>query len=116
MKLAFLYEKVAESMWLAMRWACNDKESVVIDALKKVYRWRSTRWWYALHTTMMIEDPENRTRWKLKWGCHNRVNVWDMMATPWAGERDWMMKRKEYTVYRLSRTLSGLGGPKNFIY
>ena len=46
---------------------------------------------------MMKEDPENRTRWKHKWGWQSRGNVWDMMATRWAGEKDWMMKRKEHT-------------------
>ena len=67
MKFPFLYEKVAESMWRAMGWACNEKESAVIETLKKVYRWRSTRWWYAPHTKMMKEDAENGTRWKHKW-------------------------------------------------
>ena len=83
MKLPFLFEEVAESMWRAMVWAYNEKENAVVDFLKKVFRWRSTRWWYALHTTMMKEDFENRTGW--------------MMATRWAGEKDWMIKRKEYT-------------------
>ena len=50
-----------------------------------------------LHTKMMKEDPENRTRCKHKWSWHNRGNVWGMMATRWAGEKDWMMKRKEHT-------------------
>ena len=80
-----------------MGWACNEKENAVIDSLKKVYQWRSTRWWYALHARMMKENPENRTRWRHKWGWHNRGNVWDMMATRWAGEKDWMIKRKEHT-------------------
>ena len=97
MKLLFLYEKIAESMWRAMEWACNEKENLVIDSLKKVYQWRSTRWWYAVHERMMKEDPENRTSWKHKWCWHNRGNVWDMMATRWAGEKDWMTKRKEHT-------------------
>ena len=97
MKLPFLYEKVAESMWRAMGWACNEKENAVIDSLKKVYQWRRTRWWHALHTRKMKEDPENRTGWKHKWVWHNRGNVWGKMATRWAGEKDWMIKRKEYT-------------------
>ena len=33
-----------------MRWACNEKENAVINSLKKVYRRRSTKWWYAPHT------------------------------------------------------------------
>ena len=69
----------------------------MIDSLKCVYQWRSTRWWYALHTRMKKEDPENRTGWKQKWSWYNRGNVWDMMATRWAGQKDWMIKRKEYT-------------------
>ena len=44
---------------------------------------------------MMKEDPENRTRWKYKWVWHNRGNMWDMMATCWAGKKDWMIARKE---------------------
>ena len=80
LKLLFLYEKIAESMWRAMEWACNEKENLVMDSLKKVYQWRSTRWWYAVHERMMKEDPENHTSWKHKWCWHNRGNVWDMMA------------------------------------
>ena len=63
-KLPFLCEKTAESMWRAMRWACNEKENAVIFSLKKVYKWKSTTWWQSLHTRMMKEDSENRTRWK----------------------------------------------------
>ena len=58
MKLPFLCEKIAESMWRAMWWARNEKENAVIDSLMKVYQWRSTRWWYAVHERMMKEDPE----------------------------------------------------------
>ena len=67
MKLPFLYEKIAESMWRAMEWTCDGKENAVIDSLKKVYQWISTAWWHGLHTRMMKEDPENRARWKHKW-------------------------------------------------
>ena len=74
MKLPSLYVKNAEGMWRAMVWACNEKENAVIDSLKKVYKWRSMKWWYVLHTRMMKEDPENRTRWQHKWGWHNRGN------------------------------------------
>ena len=44
---------------------------------------------------MMKEDAENRTRWKHKREWHNRGNVWDKIATCWAGEKDWMIARKE---------------------
>ena len=44
---------------------------------------------------MMKEDPVNRTRWKHKYGWHNRRNMWDKMATCWAGEEDWTIARKK---------------------
>ena len=44
MGLPFLFEKIAESMWRAIRWACDEKSNAVINPLKKIYRWRSTRW------------------------------------------------------------------------
>ena len=50
---ALLYEKIEESMWRAMEWACDEKENAVI-----CYTWRSTTWWQSLHTRMMEEDPE----------------------------------------------------------
>ena len=46
---------------------------------------------------MMREDSENRTRWKHEWRWHNRGNVWDKMATCWAGKEEWLMARKEQT-------------------
>ena len=43
----------------------------------------------------MKEDPENRTRWKHLWGWHNRGNLWDKMASRWAGEKNWISVRKK---------------------
>ena len=47
-----------ESIWRAMVWVGDKEENAVIDSLKKVYKWTSTRWWQSLHTRMMKEDPE----------------------------------------------------------
>ena len=55
----------------------------------------STAWWQTLHKRMMKEDPEKHTRWKHKWCWHSRGNVWDKMATCWAGKKDWKVARKE---------------------
>ena len=60
-------ELIAESMWRAMGWACDERSNVVIDSLIKVYRWRSTSWWHSLQTEMMDCDLENLTNWKHKW-------------------------------------------------
>ena len=95
MKRPFLYEKNAEIMWRTMVWACNEKENAVIFFLKKMYKWRSTTWWQSLHKRMMKDDPENQTRWKHQWRWHNRGNVWDKMASCWAGKKDWMIARKK---------------------
>ena len=89
MGLPFLCEKIAESMWRAMGWVCDEKSNVVIFFLKKV-----GGWWHSSQT-MMKEAPENRTRWEHKWGWHNRGNVWDKMASRWAGEKYWMRVRKK---------------------
>ena len=35
--------------------------------------------------------------WKHKWKWHNRGNVWDNIATDWAGDDDWISKRKDKT-------------------
>ena len=51
MGLPFLYEVIVESMWMKnpMQW---------LTPSKKVYRWRSTRWWLSLQTEMMECDDE----------------------------------------------------------
>ena len=75
---------------VGLRW----KSNVVIYSLKKVYWWKSTRWWHYLQTRMMKEGPENRTRWKHKWRWHNRGNVWEKMASRWTGEKNWISVRR----------------------
>ena len=67
MSLPFLCQKNAESMWRAIGWVCDQKSNAVIYFLKKACKWRKTRWRQSLHTRMMKRDPENHTRWKLRW-------------------------------------------------
>ena len=95
MGLPFLCKKISESKWRAMVWVCDEKVNTVTYSLKKVYKWRSTRWWHSLHTRLMKEDPENRIRWKHKLRWHNQGNVWDEMVTCWAGKEDWIVVRKK---------------------
>ena len=97
MGLPFLYEVIAESMWRARGWVWDGKANAVINTLKSVFRWRSTRKWQSTQARMMEEDPCNHTRWKHKWRWHNRGTFWDKMATDWAGKEDWMSKRKMCT-------------------
>ena len=35
MGLPFLYEVIAESMWRAVRWACDERSNAEIDTLEK---------------------------------------------------------------------------------
>ena len=83
--LPFLYERLAESMWRAIEWARDEKPNAVINSLKKVYRWRSTRWWHSLQTEMMELVFENHTRWKHKLEWHNPRHVWDKIAADLGG-------------------------------
>ena len=45
------------------------------------------------------ENDERRSRKRQKMEAsvleHNRGNVWDKMATCWAGEEDWMLAREK---------------------
>ena len=77
MGLPFLYETIAESMWRATGWVCDQRPETVTDSLKQAFRWRSSRWWYTTQTEGMRDDPMNHTNWKHKWKRHNRGNVWD---------------------------------------
>ena len=88
-------ETIDESIWRAM--GCDQRPNAVIVSLEQVVRWRSSQWWHAAHTEVMRDDPTNQTRWKHKWKWHNRGNVWDKIATGWAGEDDWISKRKNKT-------------------
>ena len=78
--------------------ACGDQRpETITDSLKQAFRWRSSRWWYTTQTEGMRDDPMNHTNWKHKWKRHNRGNVWDKIASDWAGTEDWINKRKNKT-------------------
>ena len=93
MELPFLSEVIAESMWRAMGWVCDERPNAVINTLKQVFRWRSTKWWQSTQASGMKSDPHNHTRWNHKCGWRNRGCVWDKLATERAGEKDWTSKR-----------------------
>ena len=90
---SFLSEVIAESMWRAMVWACDERPYVVINTLKQVLRLRSTKWWQSTQASGMKSDPDNHTRWKHKCGWHNRGCVSNKLATEWSGKKDWTSKR-----------------------
>ena len=77
MGLSILHEIIAENLWRAMGWVCDQRPNAVVASLKQVFRWRSSQWWHATHTEGMRDDPMNHTRWKHNWKWHNRGNVWD---------------------------------------
>ena len=81
-------EVIADSMWRAIGWICDERQNAVIDTLRNYFRWRSPRWWQATHAKGMRDDSNNYTRWTTHQGVwYNRGNVWDKIATDWAGEK-----------------------------
>ena len=90
MGLPFLCEAITVSMWRAVGWVCDDRPNAVVDTLKQVFRWSSTKLRQSTQASGMKEDPNNHTRWKHKCDCHNRGCVWYKVATDWAGKEDWM--------------------------
>ena len=93
MELLFLSEVIAESLWRAMGWVCDERPNAVMNTLKHVFKWRSTQWWQSTKAVEMKNDLYNHTRWKHKWGWHNRECVWDKVAAEWAGKEEWCCKR-----------------------
>ena len=89
----FLSKVIAESMWRAMGWVCDERPTAVINALKQVSRWRSTKWWLSTQASGMKSDPYNHTRWKHKCGCI----IEGVSGTSWLPSgpvrRDWTSKR-----------------------
>ena len=67
MGLHFLYEVIAESMWRARGWICDDRPNAVADTLKQVISWRCTKWWQSTQASGMKNDPSNHTKWW--WHC-----------------------------------------------
>ena len=65
---------------------CDERSNAVIDTLNSVHRWRRTKWWQSTQAKGMRDDPCDHSRWKHKWAWHNRGNVWDKIATDWAGK------------------------------
>ena len=85
MGLPFLYELIAENMWRAMGWVCDQRLDAVVASLKQVFRWRSSQWWHTTQTEGMRD------------GGTIEGNVWAKIATGWAGDDDWISTRKDNT-------------------
>ena len=93
MKRLFLSEVIAESMWRASGWVCDEGLHAVVNTLKDVFKWRSTKWWRSTKAVEIKNDPYNHTRWKHKTWWHNHGCVWDKVATDWGGKGEWTSKR-----------------------
>ena len=86
-------EVIAECVWRAVGWVCDERANAVISTSKQVFRWRSTKWWQSTKAVEMKTDPRNHTWWKHKRSWHNRGCVRDKVATEWVGDEDWICKR-----------------------
>ena len=98
--------RIAESMWRAMVWVCDQRPNTVIDTLKHVFKWRSTKWWQSTKAIEMKKDPYNFTRWKHMWSWHNRGCVWDTVATNWACDEDWACKRESARQLKIRKIVT----------
>ena len=70
------------------------RKNAVLMTLRHVFAWRSTVWWRNTTAMNMRVDPGNVTRWKPKWGWHNRGCVWGNMASEWSGEEERCSQRR----------------------
>ena len=95
MKPPFLSEVIAESMWRALGWACHPKPHADLTSLRHAFEWRSTQSWQDTKAINMEHDPYNHARWKHTWNWHNRVCVWDIVASEWAGKEEWSDKKQK---------------------
>ena len=78
MKLPFLSEVIAESMWRAMGWV-------------QAFIWRSTKRWQSTKAVQMKQELYNHTRRKhMRGGC-----VWDKVATEWPEMNTWLVKEQD---------------------
>ena len=103
LKLPFLSEAIAGSMWRAMGWICDQRPNAVLQSLKQFFAWRSMVWWKIRKPLNMMVDPNNHTRWKHTWEWHHRGSVLDKLASEWSGAEEWMEKRKDVGTRWTSR-------------
>ena len=64
MHFPFLSEVIVDSIWRLMDWACDERPNAVINTLKQVFRWRSTKWWQSTEVVEMKKKKDPKTRWK----------------------------------------------------
>ena len=76
------------NIWKTMTWATYDGEVLVMMALRSILGWRSAAWWWNRSAWCMKTDPMNVTRWKHKFGFHNRGVMRDIPMATWAREEN----------------------------
>ena len=87
------------------RWRGSDHEGLVF------YSWMEIHVMVAEHKCewCMKKDPANVTRWKHKFGFHNRGVQWDTPMPRWAGEgKDWIQLMSESPLRKDDVTVSSL--------
>ena len=72
--------KIVDKIGTTMTWAINDGDVPVMSAFRSVLGWRTTAWWRSRSAGSVNNDPANVTRWKHKFGFHNRGVQWDSRA------------------------------------
>ena len=94
--VTFVSEVIAESMWRAMGWVCDDRPNAAVDNLKHVFQ-METYEMVAVHASIRDgKEPAQPHEVETEVVWPNRGYFWDKLATEWAGKEDWMSKRKYY--------------------
>ena len=77
MDLPLLNEKIVDKIWTTMNWAIHDGDVPIMKVLRSILGRRTTTWWRNRSARGMATDPTNITRWKYKFGFHNRGIQWN---------------------------------------
>ena len=90
---------------MMVNWAICDGDVCIVKALRSILGWRTTTWWRRRSAWRMATDPIDITRWKHKFGFHNRRVQWD---TPTSKRHEGRPAQGQKTG---KRTEKGKGGP-----
>ena len=64
--------KNVDTFWMTTNWTNFDGDVRIMKAQRSILGWRTTTWWRNRSAWVMATDPTNVTRWKHKFGFHNR--------------------------------------------
>ena len=88
MGLPLLVEKIVVKIWMTINWAFYGGEVPFMTALRSILGWRTPTWWRNKSAWDIATDGTNVTRWKHKFGFHNRGVQRDTPMVKFGGRRE----------------------------